>query len=405
MRINQPGFNSYYPLSADPALAEPIQQALDGHMGLKSCMQSIGFVGTAPANEQSGFILIYVVGLLAAIAIILLEVGRTHTDVPLYMEKQLNHQIQFHQERILLDFIISGTQQQSIQDDPRYIQFKRILAANPNRLSDMQEELNWLKSALAQFNFNIDAVSGKDEVSKNSKDNNESGGNVVPQPVPQETLFRPRKNPYQLKVGQTEYAIRILPSNALPNLNALTFEPLWRYLFSLKIPEGEARELAAAIIDWRDEDSFKSEGIGAESEYYYGMKPPYSPPNAPIRTWQELNFVRGMDPAKVKLFRDNFVLGQPGEAGVSPDYASPEILSALTGLKLEIIKNIMREYGMLGEKNMPVGTILLSNDAKIFENAISWNVDLNLLRIQIVAPNSVLTADYDSKNRRIIGWW
>lgn len=357
------------------------------------------------AISQRGFILLYVVGLLAAIAIILLEVGRTRTDVPLYMEKQLNHQIQLHQERILLDFIISGTQQQSIQNDPRYTQFKRILAANPNRLSDMQEELDWLKSALAQLNFKIDVTNGKEEVGISSKDKNESGKDAVPQPAPQEVIFQPRKNPYPLKVGRTEYAIRILPGNALPNLNALTFDPLWRYLHFINIPEREARELAAALIDWRDEDNLKSEGIGAESEYYYSMNPPYSPPNAPIRTWQELNYIRGMDPAKVKLFRDNFVLGQPNASGISPDYASPEIFSALTGLKLEIVQNIMREYGMLGEKNTSVGTILLSNEATIFESAVSWTHDLNLLRIQIVAPNSMLTADYDSKNRRIIGWW
>jgi len=65
----------------------------------------------------------------------------------------------------------------------------------------------------------------------------------------------------------------------------------------------------------------------------------------------------------------------------------------------------MREYGKLGEKNTSVGTILLSNETTIFENAVSWTPNLNLLRIQISAPNSVLTADYDAKNRRIIGWW
>lgn len=356
-------------------------------------------------NSQRGFILLYVVGLLAAIAIILLEVGRSRTAVPLYMEKQLNHQMQLHQERILLDFIISGTQQQNIQDDPRYTQFKRILAANDNRLSGLQDELDWLKAALAQLNFNIDAGNGKEDVKAGIKDKSEPEQGAVPQPVPQEVIFPPRKNPYPLKLGQTDYSVRILSGNALPNLNALTFEPLWRYLHFLSLPEREAREIAAAIIDWRDEDNFKSEGIGAETEYYYGMKPPYSPPNAPIRTWQELNFIRGMDSAKVKLFRDNFVLGQPGEAGVSPDYASAEVFSALTGLKLEIVQNIMREYGKLGEKNTSVGTILLSNETTIFENAVSWTPNLNLLRIQISAPNSVLTADYDAKNRRIIGWW
>lgn len=356
-------------------------------------------------NSEHGFILIYVVGLLAAIAVILLEVGRTRTDVPLYMEKQLNHQIQLRQEQILLDFVISGTRPQSIRNEPRYVQYKRIQATNSSRLSGMQEDLEWLQAALAQLDFKIDVATGKDAAGTSSQIIDGPGKNAAPEQEQKETVFQPGKNPYKLKIGQTEYSIRILPGNALPNLNALAFEPLWRYLLFISIPEGEARELAAAIIDWRDEDIFKSEGIGAESEYYYGMKPPYSPTNAPVRTWQELNFIRGMDPAKVKLLRDNFVLGQPNKPGVSPEYASPEILSALTGLKLETVNNIMREYGKLGEKNTPVGAILLGNETTLFENAVSWAPDIDLLRIQIAAPNSILTADYDSRDRRVIGWW
>ena len=355
--------------------------------------------------RQSGFILIYVVGLLAAIALILFEIGRSQTPAPLYMEKQIDHQLQIQQEQILLDFIIAGTQPQKIQNDSRLTQYKRILAANSIRQSDVREEVEWLKSALAKLNFKIDVPTGKNEAGTSTKDKEEPAKKEAAQPTPQETLFQPRKLPYTLKIDQTEYTIRILPGNALPNLNALAFDPLWRYLRHLDIPEKEAKELAAAVIDWRDEDSFITEGIGAESEYYSGMNPPYSPRNAPIRTWQELNYIRGMNPERMRLLRDNFMLGQPGARGVLLEHASPEILTALTGLKPETVQSIMSEYGKLGEKNIPVGAILLSNEATIFERAASWAPDPTLLRIQITAPDSILTADYDSTNRRIIGWW
>lgn len=353
---------------------------------------------------QAGFILIYVAGLLAAIALILLEIGSAQTPAPLFAEKQFNHQLQNRQEQILLDFITVGTQQQQLQNDPRLAQYKRILAANPNLQDGMQEELDWLKNALSQLNFKID-ISGKDQTKDDGgKTEQDKPGAAAAQAAP-ETLFTARKLPYIFKIGNAEYTVRILPSNALPNLNSIPFDALWRYLQLLKMPENEAKELAAALIDWRDEDGFRTENIGAESEYYYGMRPPYSPPDAPIRTWQELNYVRGMDAERVRLLRENFMLGRPDATGVSPEYASPETFAALTGLKLEIVRNIMREYGNLGERNTSVGTILLSQDATTFETAASWAPDPNLLRIVITAPDSILTADYDPVNKRLINWW
>ena len=353
-------------------------------------------------SVQSGFILIYVASLLAAIALILFEIERSQNPAPLYMEKQLNHQLQLQQEQVLLDFIVAGTQPQKIQDDPRLTQYQRILDTNSIRRSDAREELEWLKSALAKLNFKVDIPTGKDAVGANSS--KESAKDAM-QLTPRETLFPPRKLPYTFKIDQTEYTARVLPGNALPNLNALAFDPLWRYLQYLGIPGKEAKELAAALIDWRDEDNFVTEGMGAETEYYSNLDPPYSPRNAPIRAWQELNYIRGMNPERVRLLRDNFMLGQPNAGSVLLDYVSPEIVAALTGLKFEVVQSLMAGYDKLVEKNTSVDNILLSNEATIVERTVSWTPDPKLLRIQITAPSSILTVDYDSINHRIIGRW
>ena len=53
-------------------------------------------------------------------------------------------------------------------------------------------------------------------------------------------------------------------------------------------------ELAAAIVDWRDEDSDISQG-GAEDETYLRRTPPYRCKNAPFETVEELRMVAGMD--------------------------------------------------------------------------------------------------------------
>ena len=70
------------------------------------------------------------------------------------------------------------------------------------------------------------------------------------------------------------------------NVNVAPLEDL------LKI-EGMTPDIAAAIIDWRDEDNAVTPG-GAEAEYYLSLQPPYLPRNGPLQTVRELLMVRGV---------------------------------------------------------------------------------------------------------------
>jgi type II secretory pathway component PulK len=69
------------------------------------------------------------------------------------------------------------------------------------------------------------------------------------------------------------------------NLNSASLEAL------LKLP-GMTAELAASIIDWRDEDEEISPG-GAESEYYLLLDEPYNCKNAPLETVEEVLLIKG----------------------------------------------------------------------------------------------------------------
>jgi DNA uptake protein ComE-like DNA-binding protein len=62
---------------------------------------------------------------------------------------------------------------------------------------------------------------------------------------------------------------------------------------SLSKIEGMTPDIAAAIIDWRDEDNQVTPG-GAEAEYYTSLQPPYLPRNGPFQTIRELLMVRGI---------------------------------------------------------------------------------------------------------------
>lgn len=356
-------------------------------------------------NVQGGFILLYVAGMIAAIAIILLKLGQMQSPSPLSMEKKLSHEVQHREELLLLDFVIAGMQAQKLPTDPRYLQYQRILAASPRAPSELDDQVAWLKSVLAQLNFKID-----DRNSAATKGNGSASGQATAaaddsRETVQGALFQVGKESYKYNLGQTEYSVHLLPANALPNLNAIPFDALTRYLIVLGIPDNEAKELAAALIDWRDPDQFKTEGIGAEAEYYSNLQPSYVPRNAPIRTWQELNYIRGMTPQRVHLFRSSFMLGSPEAMAVSADYAPPATLVAMTGLKPEIVKDILKAYITLNERGADVGSVLFSQDATIFERAVTWGSDTSLVRIQIASPENVLTADYDTLNKRIVAWW
>ncbi len=69
------------------------------------------------------------------------------------------------------------------------------------------------------------------------------------------------------------------------NLNSASEEML------LRLP-GMTSELAASIIDWRDEDTEISAG-GAESEYYLLLAEPYNCKDGPLETVEEILLIKG----------------------------------------------------------------------------------------------------------------
>jgi type II secretory pathway component PulK len=83
----------------------------------------------------------------------------------------------------------------------------------------------------------------------------------------------------------SEFAYGLTDEAGKINLNSASLEML------LKLP-GMTAELAASIIDWRDEDSDVSTG-GAEDEYYLLLSEPYNCKNAEFETVDEVLLVKG----------------------------------------------------------------------------------------------------------------
>lgn len=89
--------------------------------------------------------------------------------------------------------------------------------------------------------------------------------------------------------NEQNYGYGIVDEASKLNINTATIDML------MLLP-GMTPELAASIVDWRDEDSIVSEGGGAESETYLLLPDPYYCKNAPFETLDELRLVKGATP-------------------------------------------------------------------------------------------------------------
>ena len=84
---------------------------------------------------------------------------------------------------------------------------------------------------------------------------------------------------------EDDYAYGLTDESGKINLNSASEEML------LNLP-GMTAELAASIIDWRDEDSEVSTG-GAEDEYYLLQSEPYNCKNGSLQTVEEILLIKG----------------------------------------------------------------------------------------------------------------
>lgn len=106
----------------------------------------------------------------------------------------------------------------------------------------------------------------------------------------------------------------------------------------LKAVPGMTAEAAAAIVDWRDEDSKETPG-GAEETYYRSLDPAYSCKNGALESVEELLLVRGVTPEIYSQVRPWLTVYGGGRVNVNS--ASETALAAL-GLSPRLARDIAR---------------------------------------------------------------
>jgi general secretion pathway protein K len=109
--------------------------------------------------------------------------------------------------------------------------------------------------------------------------------------------------------------VEILPEAGKLDVNHASPEDLFRLLLALGQPEGRAREVAAAIEDWR-----RPGGGGAFDSFYTSQTPSFRAPHASFQEIEELLLVKGVTP---DLFYGSYI---PADTPEGSDPAAPRLL-------------------------------------------------------------------------------
>lgn len=124
------------------------------------------------------------------------------------------------------------------------------------------------------------------------------------------------------------------------NINYASMSILERlFKAALGMDEIQAQELAASIIDWRDNDSELSIPLGsAEDSYYRGLRYSYEAKDAPFEVLDELLLVKGMTPETFEKVKDYLTVHSSGKVNINT--ASKVVLLAL-GFSEDIADKIL----------------------------------------------------------------
>ena len=309
---------------------------------------------------------------------------------------QLEYVIQERQLLNVLDYVLANSYEQKINNDSRAVAYQRLEdAKKATESNDLREDFC---SKFGSKSFGL--VSEDDPLcSKKTKASNTASGTVAGTSIATKRgIYDFSKTPYSLKIQDRTYTITIWPSNAYPNLNTLNKLALKGYLRYLGLSKDNALQLAGVIRDWVDKDDFTEEEGGAEWSAYSQNAQPYKPRNAPIKNWQELNFLQRVDPDLIALLRQHFVLQGPEK--VNADYVNNAQIAALAGVEQALVE----KWRLQRSKETAESGKLDSKDQQKIDNVVGDKFEIEDVVIKINTGKSQLTAWFNKKNKKLQDW-
>lgn len=357
--------------------------------------------------RQRGFILVFTLWILVAVAATLAIIGLRGKGGSSVSEKELQELVESRQALSVLDYVLRHAAEFDVQLDPRLVAYEKVMQERAAQIAASDDRLAVLRELLAAMNFNLrlDDPRSKTPEEKPKGDGKGAAGAKGDQPNAvkrkSSVKYAPRPEPYAIAVADTTFTARILPGNALPNLNFIGALALERSLVDLGLPKAEARRLAAVVADWVDADSMTAEG-GAEAAYAASGRRAYVPRNGPIQSWAELAYLKDMSPDVLRLLRDNFTLFG-NDPRVLPDYVPEKTIAALADMPVGRTR-VALQLLQSPETIRPDVPILTEAEMAAITRTVTRAPDERLIIVQIKGPATRITAWYDTQQRRVLDW-
>jgi|SRR5687768_4718658 general secretion pathway protein K len=164
-------------------------------------------------------------------------------------------------------------------------------------------------------------------------------------------------SPHELAVDGKRLTVAIQDANGCLDLNKAESAQLQALLRAIGLKADDARALAAAIVDWRDSDSFTTPN-GAEMSAYMDAGAAVGPANRPFLSVAELSGVLGMTPEIADRLSPLVTILASGQE-VNP-LTAPEPILRATVPEEEIPAILARRAARAEKKEQPKNAISLS---------------------------------------------
>lgn len=135
--------------------------------------------------------------------------------------------------------------------------------------------------------------------------------------------------------GDAGYEVRIEPEAGKIDINTVSEDMLNEILRNGGLSEDEAKGLADAILDWKDEDDVPR-SAGAEVPYYATLPEPIRPRDARFASVEELRHVKGVTPEVHSRLLARIFTVYSGISRVNVNVAPVEVLRVLPGFSPEL---------------------------------------------------------------------
>ncbi len=158
--------------------------------------------------------------------------------------------------------------------------------------------------------------------------------------------------------GIIELRYGLIDEESKININKASQSILERFFRIVNLDEAQIKELASAIVDWRDSDREFSASLGSAEDFYYrNLEYPYEAKDADFEVLEEVLLVKGMDRNVFEKIKNYITIYGSGKININT--ASKTVLLAL-GLSHDLADKIISFR--LGEDGI-IGT----DDDNIFE--------------------------------------